>query len=55
MIIIIKTVIQIIIMIERRKIKMIHEKRKERYEVKMKFQYFKRLSKDIKTFGRRRT
>ena len=37
MIIIIKTVIEIIIMIERRKIKMIHEKRKERYEVKMKF------------------
>ena len=38
MIIIIKTVIEIIIiMIERRKIKMIHEKRKERYGVKVKF------------------
>ena len=47
MIIIIKTVIEIIIMIERRKIKMIHEKRKERYGVKVKFQYFKRLPKDI--------
>ena len=37
MIIIIKTVIEIIIMIERRKIKMIHEQRKERYGVKVKF------------------
>ena len=34
MIVIIKIVIEI--MIERRKIKMIHEKRKERYGVKMK-------------------
>ena len=34
---------------------MIHEKGKERYGIKMRFLYFKRLSQEIKTFGRRRT